>query len=98
LFSQFLKVILKQLNELQLKTALIIFLRLAQFKMTEELTGIIDDRQYKYFAKCPSLIQYMHLGKQTLLFMGLQTLLGLTYLINTYTVPCTKGPNPSQAL
>lgn len=40
----------------------------------------------------------MHLGKQTLLFMGLQTLLGLTYLINIYAVPCTKEPNPSQAL
>lgn len=52
----------------------------------------------KYFAKYLCLIQYMHLDKQTLLFTGLQTLLGLTYLINIYTVPCTEGPNPSQAL
>lgn len=65
--------------------------------MTEELTGIIYERYRKYFAKCLGLIQYMHLGKQTLLFMGLQTLPGLTYLINIYTVPCTKGPNPCEA-
>lgn len=26
--------------------------------------------------------------------MGLQTLLELTYLINIYTLPSTKGPNP----
>lgn len=48
--------------------------------------------------KMSFLIQYMHLGKQDLLFMVLPTLLGLTYLINIYKVPCTKGPDPSQAL